>query len=82
MKKIMRNLFIIALILISAISNIVLADPPGPPGPGGNPVTGGGTPVGAPIDNGILILLLLGVVYGVYKIYELRKTKSLKESAQ
>ena len=81
MKKLIRSLFIVALMIIPAITTYVLADPPGPPAPGGSPV-GQGTPVGAPIDNGILFLLLLGVVYGAYKIYELRKTKSLEEPAK
>jgi hypothetical protein len=52
---------------------LTFADPPNPPGPGGNPVTGGGTPVGAPIDDGMTILLALGIGYGVYKLYEIRK---------
>jgi hypothetical protein len=82
MKKVIRSLFVIALILIPAITNYVLADPPGPPGPGGSPTSQGGVPVGAPIDNGIFILLILGVIYGAYKIYELRKAKSLEEQAK
>jgi len=59
---------------------LTFADPPNPPGPGGNPVTGGGTPVGAPIDDGITILLALGFGYGLYKLYELRK--KTKDSIQ
>jgi hypothetical protein len=82
MKKAIRILSVIALILIPTITNYVLADPPGPPGPGGNPASGGGTPVGAPVDNGILILLFLGIAYGAYKIYELRKAKSIKEQTK
>jgi hypothetical protein len=82
MKKVIRSVFVTALILIPAITNYILADPPSPPGPGGSPAGHGGTPVGAPIDNGILILLILGVVYGAYKIYELRKAKSLEQPAK
>ena len=80
MKKVTRSIIVFALMIFPAISNLVLGDPPAPPNPGGSPVTGGGTPVGAPIDNGILILLALGVIYGAYKIYELKKrVKSLEE---
>lgn len=82
MKKAIRSLIVFTLILIPAITNYVLADPPSPPGPGGSPAGHGGTPVGAPIDNGILILLALGVIYGVYKLYEVRKAKTLEEPAK
>ncbi len=82
MKKIRRSLFVIALILIPAITSYVLADPPAPPAPGANPSTSGGVPVGAPIDNGIFILLVLGVVYGTCKIFELKKAKSLEEPSK
>ena len=82
MKKVMRNVLVFTLILLPTIMNSVFADPPGPPSPGGTPGSQGGVPVGAPIDNGILILLLLGIVYGAYKIYELRKVKSLEEPSK
>lgn len=82
MKKVIKSIFVSALILIPAITNYILADPPSPPGPGGSPSTHGGTPVGAPIDNGIFILLILGVIYGAYKIYESRKAKSVQEAAK
>lgn len=79
MKKATRSIIVFALMIFPAISNLVLGDPPAPPNPGGSPV-GTGTPVGAPVDNGILILLALGVIYGAYKIYELKKrVKSLEE---
>ena len=55
-----------------------LADPPGPPPPGGDP-TLGGTPVGAPINDGLLILLIICVGYGLYKLYELRKEAKDKQ---
>ena len=82
MKKVIKSVFVSTLILIPAFTNYVLADPPSPPGPGGSPSSHGGTPVGAPIDNGILILLILGVIYGAYKIYEFRKAKSVQETAK
>ncbi len=62
-----------AFLLFTLIPTLLtFADPPGPPGPGG-PGTAGGTPVGAPIDDGITILLALGIGYAVYKLYETRK---------
>jgi hypothetical protein len=82
MKKTIKRLIVFTFILIPAFTNYVLADPPSPPGPGGSPSGHGGTPVGAPIDNGIIILLALGVIYGVYKLYELRKAKTLEEPAR
>jgi hypothetical protein len=51
------------------------ADPPGPPGPGGDPGTGGGIPVGAPIDNGVIVLLILGVSYAGWKYYSAWRLK-------
>jgi hypothetical protein len=81
MKSTFRLLLLLFLIFIPALASIVFADPPGPPGPGGDPSGGGGgLPVGAPIDNGILLLLALGVFYGCYKLYEFWKQRGgLKE---
>jgi hypothetical protein len=58
------------LVFLFLVTPAVLADPPGPPGPGGNPASGGSAPVGAPVDDGILVLLVLGTAYGGYKIYK------------
>jgi hypothetical protein len=49
----------------------LMADPPAPPTPGGTPI-GVGTPVGAPLDNGVLVLLAMGVLYGILKLYQHR----------
>jgi hypothetical protein len=74
MKITLRKLFLLApLFLVLVLTTQVFADPPGPPGPGGSPVSGGGTPVGAPVDNDVIILIFLGAMYGLYKIYLLRK---------
>lgn len=72
----MKNLkkLLIVGILVLAPALMILADPPGPPPPGGDP-TLGGTPVGAPIDGGVSILLALGIGYGTRKIVQLRKKK-------
>lgn len=47
---------------------ITVAQGSGPPVP--QPVP----PVGLPIDNGVVVLLVLGLFYGIYKI---RKAKKL-----
>jgi hypothetical protein len=74
MKRITQRVFV--FLLFTFIPTVLtFADPPNPPGPGG-PGTAGGTPVGAPIDDGITILLALGIGYAVYKLYELRKKAS------
>ncbi|MDC0006515.1 hypothetical protein OAE03_00750 [Winogradskyella sp.] len=43
------------------------APPPPPPPP---------PPPGLPIDNGILILALVGLIYGMYKAYTLSSKKT------
>jgi hypothetical protein len=60
-------------VVFFSFSGVILADPPGPPDPGGNPVGTGGVPVGAPIDNGIYGLLILGVGYAVWTLYTAKK---------
>ena len=73
MQKSIKKL-LIAVILVMAPALLTLADTPGPPPPGGDPGLGG-TPVGAPIDGGVSILLALGIGYGTRKIYQLKKNK-------
>ena len=52
---------------------ITFSDPPlPPPPPGGGGPGGSGTPVGAPIDGGMGILLALGLAYGGKKLYTMR----------
>jgi len=68
------NLFTIIPVLSS------FADDPDsvpPPPPGG----GGGTPVGAPIDGGIAILLVLGAAYAGWKLYRARKQAASGDAA-
>jgi hypothetical protein len=82
MKKALWRMFLLVqLILVPLFISGVFADPPGPPSPGGDPNGNGGVPVGgtegASIDNGVIILLALGLVYGCYKIYEIWKKKDV-----
>ncbi|HNY03744.1 MAG TPA: hypothetical protein PKG48_14195 [Bacteroidales bacterium] len=72
MKKIKLILILTAILALPLIS---LPDPPGPPGSGtpGSTQGGGQTPVGAPIDGGVGILLALGLGYGGKKLYTARK---------
>ena len=72
----LKSFLITQLIFLPFFIINLFADPPNPPGPGGPPI-GNGAPVGgntgAPIGDGIAILLTLSVVYGSYKIYKIWK---------
>ena len=74
MKKMFRKILILTVVFFG-YSLITLADPPGPPSPGGSPTGSGGTPVGAPIDGGLGILLAMGAGYGARKFSLARKEK-------
>jgi hypothetical protein len=76
MKKMFRKILILTVVFFG-YSLITLADPPGPPNPGGTPVgSGGGVPVGAPIDSGEGVLFILGVGYAAWKLYSAKKEKA------
>jgi hypothetical protein len=82
MRATLRRIFLaVQLILVPLFISIVFADPPGPPPPptpvNGNPVVGGNT--GAPIGDGGSILLVLGIAFGCYKLYEIRKKKDIEK---
>ena len=80
MKKI-KNLFVILAFV--SLPLLTIGDPPGPPPPpGGGGPGGGGTPVGAPVDGGIGLLLALGLGYGGMKLYQFKKDKSSSEKAE
>lgn len=68
MKKI-RSVLLITMLLGLPLLNF--AQPL--PYQNGNGSNVGQTPVGAPIDGGLSILLLLGAGYGIKKIYNRRK---------
>ena len=53
----------ILFVLISFVCSAQMPPPPQPP-PG---------PVGLPIDSGLVVLLLAGIVFGIYKIYAYKK---------
>jgi hypothetical protein len=68
-----KYLNFILIILLHVFSFTVYADSgPGDPGtdPVGNPPLGGG----APISNGLVFLIILGLAYGGKKVYDLKKS--------
>jgi hypothetical protein len=72
MKRSFKTLFVAFLLL--SVPLIMSAQPPHPnggnnPGPGNTPV-GGGNP--APVSDGAVILLSLGITYGAFKLYRMR----------
>jgi hypothetical protein len=72
---------ILVLFAIMALPLLSLSDVPPPPnGTGTGGPGGGGTPVGAPIDGGIGILLAMGLAYGGKKLYDIRKEKAEPET--
>jgi hypothetical protein len=68
MKKI-RSILIIAM--LAALPVLSFTQPP-VPNQNGNGSSVGNTPVGAPIDGGMGILLMLGLGYGASKIRNLK----------
>ena len=51
-----------------------------PPDPGGSPGTGGAGTVGAPIGDGVFILVALAMAYTARKIYILRTEKQAEKA--
>jgi hypothetical protein len=75
MKKTIRIILVLFLVSYSAL--VTLADPPTPPNPGdGNGPTNDNY-VGAPIDHGLVLLILFAAVLGGYKLYSVYKAKKL-----
>ncbi len=60
---------IIAIVLFVVVQLPVFAQADGPGDPGGDPEVGGDPPLGAPLDGGTLLLLSLGVAYGIKKYH-------------
>ncbi len=73
----MKKLIIISAIAIGLSLPLITSaqTPPHPGGgsaPGGTNTPVGGTPVGAPVGSGTLILTVLAVAYSGRKVYNLR----------
>lgn len=71
----------LALALLLSINTISFSQPPPPPptvghGTSGNAVPGGGAPIG----DGLYLLIGLAGMYGGKKIYDLRKSLKVDES--
>ena len=65
----MKSLLIIIFCFIC--NNVIFAAPPPPPG--GSP--GCWPPPCVPIDGGVIFLIIAGGLYGIKKIYDLRKNQ-------
>ena len=76
MKNFIRSfvLFFTVCLLFLSFSS-VCADPTDPPQVPDHGQNGSG-PVGAPIDGGVGILLLMGASYAARKLYSIRKEKT------
>ena len=66
----MQKRKMLASILFFFTGFVAVAQGAGPPPPQPPP------PPGFPIDNGIVVLFVLAIVYGLYKAYKLSKTKT------
>ena len=62
-KKSLSIFALMALLTLSASADV----PPPPGGSGGGGPSGSDLPVGAPIDGGLSLLLILGAAYGAKK---------------
>ncbi|MEI6748540.1 MAG: hypothetical protein ACOYMF_07815 [Bacteroidales bacterium] len=71
---------IIALCSLFVLACIMAQAQPGPGiQSGGGAVTGGPIGGGAPIEGGLSMLLLLALLFGVYKFYHTRRVASITE---
>ncbi|MFZ4741467.1 MAG: PID-CTERM protein-sorting domain-containing protein [Bacteroidales bacterium] len=77
----MKKIILLVLIVINSIS--LFAQPIPPPGGGvttaGHGLSGNQGGNGAPIDGGFSILLALGGIYGVKKIYKFKKNAEINQ---
>ncbi|GEM_PF-3795175 len=74
------NTFLLIFFLALAPVMVSIADPPGPPP---DPLGGSATPgpIGAPIDNGTIIILVLGVIYIGYKYFYAGRKQRLSDNS-
>jgi hypothetical protein len=68
--KIVPNRIIIILAVFFLQQTSLFADP-GPPPPSTPP-----PPPGLPLDGGIFLLLVLSIVYGIYKLNKIKKASN------
>ena len=55
------------------LTTMLWADPPGLPQPGTTNINAAPGSVGAPLDDGAVVLLFLALIYGLYKLYKHRR---------
>ncbi len=79
-----RNFKILTISRFSGHCTLMLMFAQNPPHPGDPTTTGGttvgGTPAGAPIGDGIFILITLAVAYGSRKIYVMRSAAEAEKA--
>ena len=76
MKNFMRSFVLLFTVCLFSLSfSFVSADPTDPPPVPDHGQNGSG-PVGAPIDGGVGILLLMGAGYAARKLYSVKKGKT------
>lgn len=69
----------ITFALLISINAVSIAQPPPPPPGGGHGGGGNQPPAGAPVGEGMFILIGLAGLYGGKKVYELRKAEDCKK---
>jgi len=81
MKNTLRSVFFLLIFWLLLIHGVVYADPPGPPTDHGSSGNQDPEPVGAPIDGGlgVLVLLAAGAGYGGLKMARSFKKKETEE---
>jgi hypothetical protein len=82
MKKVIRFLSIAALLVMTtSLFNPTFADPPDPPPvPGGHGGSGDIHLAPAPIDNGLSLLLIMGLGYAAIALWRVKKKEVGEET--
>ncbi len=75
----LRSVFFPVIIWSLLLPGLVYADPPGPPTDHGSSGNQDPEPVGAPIDGGLGVLVLLAAGYGGLKMVRPFKNKETEE---
>ena len=80
MKNKIQYFVAIALLALISFSTSLMAQPPVPAGqdPGGAPLGPGGGG-GAPISDGVYILIAMALAYGITRWYAMKKVKTVQE---